>query len=72
MTKLEQFMELLTGNFNNAEQYQRMQEENKPFPYAEHANHACNDKIRNLPKDFSGVFMVEESYYTSAPCLPLL
>ena len=65
MTKLEQFMELLTGNFNNAEQYQRMQEENKPFPYAEHANHACNDKIRNLPKDFSGVFMVEESYYTT-------
>ena len=65
MTKLEQFMELLTGNFNNAEQYQRMQEENKPFPYAEHANPACNDKIRNLPKDFSGVFMVEESYYTT-------
>ena len=62
MSKLDDFMQILTGHFNNAEQYQAKKGEN--FPYAEHVNTACNDKIRNLPADFAGVFMVEESYFT--------
>lgn len=63
MSKLDDFMQILTGHFNNAEQYEAKKEEN--FPYAEHVNTACNDKIRNLPADFSGVFLVEESYFTA-------
>ena len=63
MSKLQEFMEILTGHFNNAEQYEAKKGEN--FPYAEHVNTACNDKIEGLPADFAGVFMVEESYFTA-------
>ena len=63
MNKLNDFMQILTGHFNNAQQYEAKKGEN--FPYAEHVNTACNDKIRNLPADFAGVFMVEESYFTA-------
>ena len=64
MTKLNEFMNILTGCFNNSEQFEQMKEKGLEFPYAEHINTICNDKITNLPKDFNGVFMVEESYYT--------
>lgn len=65
MSKLDNFMEILTGSFNNTEQFEAMKKNNIDFPYAEHVNTICNDKIINLPNDFNGVFMVEESYYTS-------
>lgn len=65
MENLNQFMKILTGHFNNAEQYETMKNSNSNFPYAEHVNSICNDKIENLPADFKGIFMVEESYYTS-------
>lgn len=65
MSKLDDFMKILTGSFNNIEQFEDMKKKNIDFPYAEHVNTACNDKIINLPNDFNGVFMVEESYYTS-------
>ena len=42
-----------------------MQAEGKTYPYAEHVNTICNDKINNLPEDFKGKFVVEESYYVS-------
>lgn len=35
------------------------------FPFAEHVNTVCNEKITDIPPDFGGIFMVEESYYTS-------
>lgn len=62
MNKLNEFVNVLTGNFNNSEQYEAVK--NKEFPYAEHVNSVCNDKILNLPDGFTGVFIVEESYYT--------
>ncbi len=65
MSKLNEFVEIITGNFNNAQQFEQMKAQGKEFPYAEHVNTACNDKITNLPEDFAGVFMVEESYYTA-------
>ncbi len=65
MTRLEEFMEILVGKFNNQEQYEKMKEKGIAFPYAEHVNTACNDKIVDLPNAFKGVFMVEESYYTT-------
>ena len=60
MTNLEQFMELLTGHFTNDDQVR----ENPEFPRAEHINTRCNDRIRNLPPQFAGEFLIEESYYT--------
>lgn len=65
MRKLDTFVGLLTGKFNNQEQFNTMKEKNIEFPFAEHVNTACNDKIQNLPADFQGIFMVEESYYTT-------
>lgn len=65
MSKLKEFMNILTGSFNNVEQFEIMKKNNKKFPYAEHINSSCNDKIINLPTDFNGIFMVEESYYTT-------
>ena len=63
MSKFESFMKVLTGHFDNKEQYAQMQKAGKLYPYAEHVNTVCNDKIKNLPKDFNGKFVVEESYY---------
>ena len=66
MNRLQQFVELLTGSFDNREQYEQMQKEgNQTFPLARHVNTACNDKITGLPQDFDGVFVLEESYYTT-------
>ena len=61
--KLDEFTEMMTGHFDNKEQFDKMQEEGKTYPYAEHVNTVCNDKIKNLPVDFHGKFLVEESYY---------
>lgn len=63
MEKLERFVSLLTGHFDNREQFGVMKDAGTEFPYAEHVNTVCNDKIQNLPKDFEGLFVVEESYY---------
>lgn len=65
MKQLNDFMKILTGRFNNKEQFEAKKEEQADFPYAEHVNTMCNDKIRNLPEAFPGIFMVEESYYTA-------
>lgn len=62
--KLKEFISYLEGNFNNQEQFKKMKEKNIKYPFCEHVNTVCNNKIKNLPKDFKGVFMVEESYYT--------
>ncbi len=65
MKELKQFTDILTGHFDNSEQFNRLKAEGvKGFPYAEHINTVCNDKINGLPENFDGIFMVEESYYT--------
>ena len=64
MDRLDDFIRILTGHFDNREQFEELKKENEKFPYAEHVNTICNDKIRSLPEDFAGYFMVEESYYT--------
>ena len=61
--KLDEFTEMMTGHFDNKEQFDKMQAEGKTYPYAEHVNTICNDKIKNLPEDFNGRFVVEESYH---------
>lgn len=66
MNTFTDFIQMLTGNFDNSEQYKELQEKgNADFPFAEHVNTVCNEKINGLPEDFQGIFIVEESYYTS-------
>lgn len=65
MTKFELFKKVIVGNFNNEEQIEKEKAEGKIIhPIAKHVNRICNDKIQNLPKDFKGIFVIEESYYT--------
>ncbi|MGL5417816.1 MAG: hypothetical protein ACRDAU_19260 [Clostridium sp.] len=64
MKKLDEFMEYLCGEFTNEEQIKNEQKEGKiVHPIAKHINGICNNKIKNLPKDFNGYFIIEESYY---------
>lgn len=61
--KMKEFVNLMTGHFDNREQFEAMKEAGKIYPYAQHVNTVCNDKIKNIPEDFAGIFIVEESYY---------
>lgn len=63
MSKLQDFISILVGEFDNKEQFQ--EKGNGRFPFAEHVNTICNDKIVNLPDSFEGLFLLEESYYTT-------
>ena len=59
MMKLDNFEGMMTGHFDNKDQFKKMQAEGKTYPYAEHVNTVCNDKINNLPEDFKGKFVVK-------------
>ena len=66
MNSLEHFIQILSGHFDNTQQLEEMKKAGKDdFPFAEHVNTPCNDKILDLPDYFEGVFLVEESYYTT-------
>lgn len=66
MNQLNNFLNIMTGHFDNSKQFSELNAKGiKDFPFAEHINTTCNDKISNLPQDFNGVFLVEESYYTT-------
>ena len=58
--KTEEFVKLMTGHFDNKEQFNMMQATGKIYPYAKHVNTVCNDKINNIPEDFHGIFIVED------------
>ena len=64
MNKLDKFINELCGTFNNDRQINdEMRSGEIKHPKAKHINGICNDKIINLPNDFSGYFVIEESYY---------
>ena len=46
--KLDNFIGMMTGYFDNKEQFMEMKEAGKSFPYAQHINTVCNDKIKNI------------------------
>lgn len=61
---LETFVQNLCGEFNNDEQIKRQGESGRIIhPQACHINGICNHKIKDLPKNFKGYFVIEESYY---------
>lgn len=65
MTDLNNFIDILSGEFDNAEQIKLLNEKGiHDYPFAKHINTVCNNKISGIPKDFKGIFMLEESYYT--------
>lgn len=64
MSNLEKFITNLCGEFDNSDQIKEEVKLNKlNHPKARHINGICNSKIKNLPKDFKGYFIIEESYY---------
>lgn len=64
MNTLDTFIENLCGEFNNDEQIKEQEKQGKiTHPKAKHINGICNSKIKNLPLDFNGYFIIEESYY---------
>ena len=64
MNKLEIFIKDLCGEFTNENQIRKELESGKVIhPKAKHINGICNDKINNLPENFDGYFVIEESYY---------
>ena len=63
MNYLKDFIRILSGNFDNHEQFKEMQNNGAvSFPFAKHINTVCNDKIMDLPQNFEGYFLLEESY----------
>ena len=53
MSNLDCFLSLLIGNFDNSEQFKDFENNGvKAFPFAEHVNTICNNKIKNLPENF--------------------
>ena len=66
MSRLDDFLALLCGRFDNARQLEELERHGGPaLPFAEHVNTVCTDRIAGLPADFSGAFVLEESYYTT-------
>lgn len=64
MNILNSFITNLCGNFNNDEQIKlEIEKNNLIHPKARHINKVCNDKISNIPDNFNGFFVLEESYY---------
>ena len=53
MNYLKDFIRILSGNFDNHEQFKDMQNNGAvSFPFAKHMNTVCNDKIMDLPQNF--------------------
>lgn len=66
MNEFELFKKVIVGDFNNLKQVEEEKSLGKIIhPIAKHVNRICNDKIINLPSDFKGIFVIEESYYTN-------
>ncbi|MBO0447667.1 MULTISPECIES: hypothetical protein [Enterococcus] len=56
MENLKRVIQLLSGRFDNSEQFHSLsEEEQEKFPVAIHNNMLLNDLIVNRPKDFDGV-----------------
>ena len=53
MSRLDEFLRLLCGRFDNTRQLEELRRSGSP------------DKIDGLPADFAGAFVLEESYYTT-------
>jgi len=63
-TLINRFQEYITGDFDNSTQVVAEIKAGKQIhPLAIHVNRLANDKVKNIPKDLNGFFIIEESYY---------
>ncbi len=66
MGLLALFLDYIIGDFDNRAQIEaERQAGTQRHPAARHVNRNANAKIRHLPADFQGVFVIEESYYVT-------
>lgn len=64
MSNLETFMDMLCGTFDNREQCLAEDAAGaRVHPDATHIIGDCTDRMVGLPEDFSGRFVIEESYF---------
>ena len=67
MTAFTYFKDVLCGTFDNNNQIEAERKTGKQVhPQAKHVTALANAKIKNLPSDLNGYFILEESYYTYA------
>lgn len=65
ITAYDYFKEVLCGTFDNKNQVEIERKNGKQVhPLAKHVTAIADAKIKNLPADLNGYFILEESYYT--------
>ncbi len=65
LSDFELFKRYIQGILDNEEQITAEIKAGKQVhPYAKHVNRLLDSKIKNLPKDYNGFYILEESYYT--------
>ena len=61
---LQLFLDILTGDFDNSAQVEaELQAGRQIHPLARHVNRIFTHRVLEKPADFSGEFLLEESYY---------
>ncbi len=61
---LSRFQQYITGDFDNSKQVVAEIKAGKQIhPLAVHVNRLANDKVKNIPENLKGFFIIEESYY---------
>ena len=64
MSDLDVYLSYLTGDFDNHAQVEEQLKSGKQIhPYAKHITRIIGNRVQNIPADFKGVFVLEESYY---------
>ena len=65
LSDFELYKTYIQGDLDNIEQINAEIKAGKQIhPYAKHVNRMLDSKIRNLPVDHNGFYILEESYYT--------
>jgi hypothetical protein len=64
---LDLYLSYLTGDFDNQLQIDQQTKQSKvTHPFAKHVTRVITSRVANVPTDFKGVFVLEESYYTNS------
>ena len=65
LSDFELYKSYIQGDLDNKDQVDAEIKAGKQIhPYAKHVNRLFDAKIKNLPKEYNGFYILEESYYT--------
>jgi hypothetical protein len=65
LSDFELYKTYIQGDLDNLEQINAEIKAGKQIhPYAKHVNRLLDSKIKNLPQNYNGFYILEESYYT--------